>query len=210
MQNLAFNAVDLGVIAVLLASALFAYFRGFVHEVLSVAAWIGAIFATIVGFSYLRPYGRALIPEPLLADIAAGTVLFIVCLVVLSIITRSVSVRVRQSALNALDRSLGLLFGLVRGAALVCIAYIGMGFLMAPDEQPDWVKTARSMPLIEAGAGVMMLLLPRHLTTASPEKSDTRMMQMVSPEPRGATALPSGAYGTQERQGLQRLIESIQ
>lgn len=210
MQDFPLNAIDLGVIAVLLVSAFFAYVRGFVHEILSVAAWIGAIFVTIAGFSYVRPYARHVIPEPLLADIAAGTVFFIVCLVVLSLVTRSLSVRVRQSALNALDRSLGLLFGLVRGAALVCIAYIGMGFLMAPDEQPDWVRTARSMPLIEAGAGAMMALLPRHLTAASPEKSDSRMMQMVSPEPRGAAAGPSGSYGAQERQGLQRLIESIQ
>jgi membrane protein required for colicin V production len=204
------NAIDLGVIAVLLVSAFFAYVRGFVHEILSVAAWIGAIFVTVAGFSYVRPYARRIVPEPLLADIAAGTVVFIVCLVVLSLITRSLSVRVRQSALNALDRSLGLLFGLVRGAVLVCIAYIGMGFLMAPDDQPDWIKTARSMPLIEAGAGAMLSLLPRHLTETSSEKSDSRMMQMVSPEPQGGKTAPSGSYGAQERQGLQRLIESIQ
>ena len=210
MPDVAFNAVDLGVIAVLLVSAFFAYMRGFVHEVLSVAAWIGAIFVTIAGFSYVRPYARGIIPMPLIADIVAGTVVFIVCLVVLSLLTRSVSLRVRESALNALDRSLGLLFGLVRGAVLVCIAYVGIGLLTAPDEQPEWLKTARSMPLIEAGAGLLMSLLPRDLAAANSDKADTRMMQMVAPEPRGATAPPSGSYGTPERQGMQRLIESTQ
>ncbi len=104
MDSLPVNITDIGVGVVLVVSALLAYARGFVHEVLAVAGWIGAIFATIYGFSYVKPFARDLIDLHWIADLTAGTVLFIVSLVVLSIITRLISNRVQASMLNALDR----------------------------------------------------------------------------------------------------------
>ena len=51
MDWLPINIVDLIVIVVLLLSALLAFSRGFVHEVLGVGAWVAAIFATLVVFA---------------------------------------------------------------------------------------------------------------------------------------------------------------
>ena len=65
----AVNMVDIGVIAVLLISALLAYARGLVHEVLALAAWIGAIFATLYGFPFLQPYARKLTTIDIVADL---------------------------------------------------------------------------------------------------------------------------------------------
>ena len=52
------NALDIGVGILLLISAVFAYLRGLVQEVLSIAGWIGAIFATVYGFPYAQPFAR--------------------------------------------------------------------------------------------------------------------------------------------------------
>ncbi|MDP6122042.1 MAG: CvpA family protein, partial [Rhodospirillales bacterium] len=54
MDNLPVNVADVGVGVVLLVSALLAYSRGFVHEVLAVGGWIGAIFATFYGFPHAK------------------------------------------------------------------------------------------------------------------------------------------------------------
>ena len=89
ISNLPVNLFDIGVIAVLLISSLFAYARGFVHEVFAVIGWIGAILATFYGFPYLILYSRQLIPMPLAADIATGALIFICTLVLLSIITKT-------------------------------------------------------------------------------------------------------------------------
>jgi membrane protein required for colicin V production len=88
MGDFPVNVTDIAVIVVLLISALLAYARGFVHEVLAVAGWVGAIFATIYGFPYARPYARSLIPVELIADLVAGLVIFVVTLVLLSFVTR--------------------------------------------------------------------------------------------------------------------------
>ena len=71
--NLPVNVFDVGVIAVLLVSALLAYARGFVHEVLAVVGWIGAIVATFYGFPYLQPYARQLIPMDLVLALGSGS-----------------------------------------------------------------------------------------------------------------------------------------
>ena len=139
ISNLPVNVLDVGVIAVLLISALFAYARGFVHEVFAVVGWIGAIFATFYGFPHLIPYGRQLIPIGLVADLATGLIIFIFTLVFLSVITRSVSRGVQKSALNALDRSLGFLFGLARGALIVVISYIGLELVIPENRQPSFI-----------------------------------------------------------------------
>ena len=81
------NVIDIGVLAVLLISAVLAYARGFVHEVLSVGGWIGAIFATFYGFPYAKPFARKYIPLEIAADLTAGIVIFIVTLVFFSVTT---------------------------------------------------------------------------------------------------------------------------
>ena len=149
MPDFPFTVTDLAIVGVLLISAVLAFARGFVHEVLSMAAWLGAAVAVIFALPYARPIAREFISLPLLADVAAGGVIFIVALLALSLLTRAVSRRVQDSALNAVDRSLGFLFGLLRGAALVCLAYIPVNWLLAPSEQPEWIRDARSRPLVE-------------------------------------------------------------
>ncbi len=91
ITDLPINVIDVGVLLILLFSAILAYARGFVHEVLSVGGWIGAIFATFYGFPYAKPFARKYISLDLAADLVAGTVIFIVTLVFLSLITRGVA-----------------------------------------------------------------------------------------------------------------------
>ena len=76
MDSLPVNITDIGVGVVLVVSALLAYMRGFVHEVLAVGGWIGAIFATIYGFSYVKPFARDLIDLQWAADLSAGAAVF--------------------------------------------------------------------------------------------------------------------------------------
>jgi hypothetical protein len=88
---------------------------------LSIVSWVGATFATLYGFPLVQPYARAVIPIELLADVIAGVVIFIVVLVVLSIATRVVANFIQESSLGPLDRSLGLVFGLLRGFVIACL-----------------------------------------------------------------------------------------
>ena len=215
--NLPVNVFDVGVIAVLLISALLAYARGFVHEVLAVVGWIGAIVATFYGFPYLQPYARQLIPMDLAADLATGLVIFIFTLVFLSMMTRTVSKQVQNSALNALDRALGFLFGLVRGSLIVIIAHIGLELLMPTHKQPDFVRESRSTKVIKPAARELNNLLSSRYGDNKSSGSDQNdagkvVLDIISPSPKSNTPTqdrPDG-YGQGQRQDMDRLIGNTQ
>ena len=223
MPDFPFTVTDLAIVGVLLISAVLAFARGFVHEVLSTAAWLGAALAVIFGLPYARPIARQFISLPLLADIAAAGVIFIVTLLILSLLTRVVSREVQGSALNAVDRSLGFLFGLLRGAVLVCLAYIPIALLWPEQEQPAWVRDARARPLVEQGAAMIQSLFDRRQTPAKqaidPSRERTRkaletermVRDMMTPDPKspqsGGKSQPQG-YSEGERRDLERLIDS--
>ena len=206
------NVVDIGVLSVLLISAVLAYARGFVHEVLSVGGWIGAIFATFYGFPYAKPIAREYIPLEIAADLTAGIVIFIVTLVFLSLLTRAVAKQVQSSALNVLDRSLGFLFGLVRGAVLVCVAYIGLEMIMPPTEQPQMVQSARTMQLIKPGAVLLKSLVPDHISARAisgdeGSSNGLDLQRLNSPTPKQSDTQNTEGYDAGTRQGMERLID---
>lgn len=221
MADLPFTVADIGVALVLLLSALLAFARGFVHEMLSVGAWLGAIVAVIFGLPYLRPVARQVISVPLLADTLAGAVLFIITLFVLSLLTRAIAGRVHDSALNAVDRSLGAIFGLARGALLVCLAYLPVEWLMPPPEQPAWLREARTMPLISDGAHWLRGLVESDARQTGVDPLSERLKRdleaerlardMMSPVPK--VPAPAGdrktpTYSEKDRRELERLLES--
>lgn len=161
MDQLPITVVDIVLALVVLISAALAFVRGFVHEVLGIAAWIGAIIITIFAFPHAQPYAREYINIALVADAVTGLAIFIVALVVFTIISHAASRNVRNSSLGAVDRSLGLVFGVVRGVALICAAYLAMMWAIPqPEDRPLWIQNARSQPLVEQGAVYLASLLP--------------------------------------------------
>jgi membrane protein required for colicin V production len=153
--------VDIVVLGVLAISALLAFMRGFVREVLGIGSWVGAVIVAIWGFSYARPrFEQWLAGSPDLINPATFGSLFLVTLIVLMAVSHWVGAVVRGSVLGGLDRTLGLVFGLVRGAALVVFAYIAAGVVIPVDHWPPQVLEARVMPLAYAGAIWTVARLP--------------------------------------------------
>lgn len=226
MESLPINLTDLVIIVILVASALFAFVRGLVHEMLSVTAWLGAIIATVFAWSHVVPYVRQLISIKIIADIAAGVGIFILVLVLLSILTHWFASRVRESSLGALDRTLGLLFGLLRGAVLVCIAWILVSLALPREEHPPWITEARALPLVEEGAYRLIALVPPGLIPAlealrrdsGPKSPEETFRELVKPEigresggpAKGSGPAEGSGYNDRERKDMQRSIESVQ
>ena len=125
MQNLPINVVDLSVLGILLLSAIFAFARGFVREVLSVIGWVGAGLVSLHGAPELLPYTHRYVSSGFLADAGTYVAVFILALLLFSILSHMISVRVRDSALGAVDRSLGFVYGLglARTLCFICFAW---------------------------------------------------------------------------------------
>jgi membrane protein required for colicin V production len=152
--------VDLVVLGVLAISALLAFMRGLVREVLGLGAWVGAVIVAIWGLPLARPrFQEWLGASPWVEPVTFGAI-FLIALIVLLIIARWIGAMVRASPLGGLDRTLGLVFGLARGAALVILAYIGIGMVIPLDRWPEPVLEARSLPLAYEGARWAVEKLP--------------------------------------------------
>lgn len=153
--------VDLAVIGVLAASAVLAFLRGFAREVLGIGAWAGAVAAGLLLFPLARPYVRKLLGQPDLVEPVTFGLIFIVTLVILLLISHWIANLVRGSVLDGLDRGLGLLFGLARGAVLVVVAYIAGGLVIPAERWPPPVLQARALPLAYEGASWAVDRLPQ-------------------------------------------------
>jgi len=155
------NPFDIFIIVLIVISGLFAFARGFVREVLSLATWIGASLAALYAFPYSRPIAEQWLQKGIVADAAAGLSVFVVVLIVLSILSSVIARRVKDSSLSAIDRTLGLMFGLLRGVIVACLVYIGVTWALPEANRPVWIKEARTASLLQIGADKLKALVPQ-------------------------------------------------
>lgn len=152
-------------------------------EVLSIAGWVGAALVTLWTFGDARPYLRQYIEMQLLADILTGVGIFVVALVIFSTISHLIARVVKGSALNAVDRSLGFLFGLVRGAVLVCLGYLLLTSWVFPEtKRPPWLENARMLPWVEQGAEYLKGLVPQEVLAGAIDKAKQEAAPLTGPK----------------------------
>lgn len=179
--------VDGAAIGIVVLSALFSLVRGFVREVLGVGAWVGAALAALSGYKYVEPYVASVVSAKNFVVPVSAAIVFIAVLILLSILSAWIGGLVRDSALSSLDRSLGIVFGVVRGVVIVCLAYIGLSLFLVPAEWPAPVTNARFLPYAHAGAVMLVSLLPpdyqpkvQALPVAGAPSANTLMQEPVS------------------------------
>jgi membrane protein required for colicin V production len=152
--------LDLGLIGVVLISALLSMLRGFTREVLAIASWGLAALAALYLHPYALPYVKQYIQKDAIAlGVAAGAV-FLLTLILVSVITVKLSDVILDSKIGALDRSLGFIFGAVRGFLLAVIAFLFFNWLVPDKAQPEWVKSAKTKPFLQATGDQIMAMLP--------------------------------------------------
>ena len=170
----------------LIVSGLLALVRGFVKELLHILAWIGAAIAAIKLFPFAQPHVRSILQPDLLADLSTGAGIFIIALIVLSLVFAAIGRRVRESDIGMLDRSLGFLFGLARGALVLALAYLVLVQFLPPKDQPEFITEARSTPLIAEGAKL--------LASLAPEAFEATLQTLEEASERGVTAFEEGSF----------------
>ena len=182
------NWVDLAVLAMIVVSGLLAFMRGFVREVLTIGAWIGAAFFAMWAFPFVQERFRGWIPNNDIADPVAFGAMFLASLIFLSIIAGMVGGLVRGSMLGGIDRTLGMAFGFVRGLALVVIAFIAGSMVVSSDKWPEPVLSARSLPYAHDGAALAVGYLPpeyRPKIAELPPGRETRAEDLMHATPQG-------------------------
>lgn len=184
------NWVDLVVLVVVALSGLAGLARGLVREVLGLGAWALALLAASPwGFlPAVAPFMRQRISDPNVAEGAAFLAVFVPALIILWIVARIVSGFVQRSAVGGLDRTLGLVFGLARGALIVVIAYILTGLAIPVEQWPPPVLQARLLPLTWQGAAWAAAQMPpryRPVVSPPPDSGAPRAADLLHANPVG-------------------------
>jgi membrane protein required for colicin V production len=213
MGHLSFSFVDVLVVLVMLASVIYATYRGFVQETLTIFAWAAAAFATLYFGPSLAPFLRQRVSPEWLATLLGYGVIFLVVLIPLSFVSHRFSQGVKRSPVGAIDRALGFAFGFIRGLAIVGIAYLVFCMVVPIRTQPEWMTGARFLPLIQGSSDVLLSLVPdQHIQTAKDQPAAAPPGTPIpKPAPRQAQHGPrhgQKAYGADDRRALDRLIQS--
>lgn len=182
------NWVDLAVLVLVAISAALGFMRGFVRETLGIVAWAGAGYFSYIGIDYVRFTVRDMMGNPEMADIVSHAGLFLAGLLILSVATSVIAQIIHSLGLGALDRTLGILFGVARGGLLAIAAYIGAGWITAPERWPPPVREARLLPFVADGAVHIAEYIPERFrpnVPIPPPVPATRSLDLLQAVPLG-------------------------
>ena len=191
------TAFDVGVGILVLISAILATARGLTREVLSLATWAGSAAIAAYMYLYQKQIARDFIADPNVADIATLVVTFIVALIVLHLITMRIADFVGDSRIGPLDRTLGFVFGVLRGVLIAIVVVIFGTWLLGASPQddfeslPEWAKESKSIPPLYDWGYALIAVLPPDL-----EAQVTTLLQRGGGEEEGAAE--PGAETTDE------------
>ncbi len=149
---------DFAVIAILLVSLVFGLWRGLLYEVLSLLGWpLAFVLSNMYADSFARhlpipALGHVEANNEMLRATAAYALVFIAVMVVWGVLVWGLCKLPKAIGLGRLDRMLGGLFGVLRGA-LVVLAAVWLAGMSDIPERPFWrdarmSKTAEDVALL--------------------------------------------------------------
>lgn len=153
---------DIIVGVLVLISALLATMRGLTREVLSLVTWGGsAVFAWWM-YSKNTALARSYVADPTVADIVTVLASFIVALIVLHLLTMWLADLVSDSKIGPLDRSLGFVFGGVRGVFIAVLLLI-FGQYLFDSEIKRFAGESKTLPVLTSFGDDLIAALPDNI-----------------------------------------------
>ena len=229
MQQL--SNLDVIILIIVALSALLAFYRGLIKEVLSIIGWVLLTILMIYVLPLLTPLFKDYIESGMMAGVAASVTIFVVFFILWFIFTAYVTGKIRSlKKLNLLDRMLGLFFGIMRAALLVVLCYIAIGWVVPLEEQPEFLTKSRYYKLAGTFAEPIEKMIPEETLDMikvkdKQEKSDKEnelekgfgelFEKLAQPKVKKAEeksrieAENKEGYENSERKDMDKLIENV-
>lgn len=159
----AMTGFDIAVLLLVGLGAVTGFLRGFVQEVLALAAWVIALFA----IHYVHtPLAHALLPYVKTesgAAVLAFAALLLVPYAIVKLLAKSFGEASRNSVLGPIDRVLGFGFGAMKGMVIVVVVFsifvLGYDTVWGPGGRPDWITQARSYAFVNASSDGLVKMI---------------------------------------------------
>jgi membrane protein required for colicin V production len=227
--------LDIVVIVILLISCIVAFLRGFVREVLTILGLGGAGLTALTvapmlsgGLESWLSDGAGendkfwgFVPYDIAAAVFAYAGVFVITLIIMSLISHWIAKSVHAIGLGPIDRSLGVVFGIVRGLILIGLLYMPFHLLMDDEDKESWFSESATHGYVEELADIMSALMPESMQAeeAAEEEADplgdlTGEDDKTEPQPLPDTGTDEGAaidaigYDASDRQAIDDLIQN--
>lgn len=151
---------DLIIVVLIFLSAGLGFLRGFCNEIFTIFGWIGAVLATILLTPVARPFLRENMKSMILADLATASAIFVITMIIFTVISHYATKTLQDSKLNAVDRSLGFAFGLLRAIILLGLGFLLIAYIWSPEDRPEAIQKAKTRPILEATAHMVRVIIP--------------------------------------------------
>ncbi|PJB69866.1 MAG: colicin V production family protein [Alphaproteobacteria bacterium CG_4_9_14_3_um_filter_47_13] len=240
---------DIVVLATLLISAIIAFLRGFIREILTIFGVAGGLAAAWSGGALLFPIVRGwfgseeaddpgkifgIISYDIAATIIAYGSIFIIVVIVLSIASHFLAGWVKSIGLGAVDRTMGVIFGFLRGILILGFLYLPVHVMIDIKTQDEWFKGSKTRFYVVGTAEAMMAMLPESFkedmtkktaeTTESLTQSTREKLQELDmlgdrkkatppsderagPDNKNSGEMPEDGYQKNQRQDMNELFE---
>jgi membrane protein required for colicin V production len=151
---------DVMVLAILGFSTLFAFVRGVIRELIALVAWVIGILAAVTFTPVVAEWLPATFATPAIRHVTAFAIILIAALLAGALLAWPLVKVVRAAGLGFVDRFLGAIFGLARGA-LIVVAFVLIAGLTELPRSAWWQDSVLAAPLVAAA-----LVTATHLPTS--------------------------------------------
>jgi len=200
-----FDFIVLGLLAV---SGLFGFLRGAMREIVALVALLVAAAAAVFGLHWSAPIAHHAIKTDWLATAVALVVVFVAVYLAIRLIGALIVMQLQNSDfIGALDRSLGLAIGLVRG--LIILGAFNLAFLAATPEdlRPHWIVGAVTWPMAQDMGKLLTALAPKGLDIAGRLKPAFDRAVHSAAHDAVDDRLKSEGYDARQRREIEDLVE---
>ena len=163
MDILTIDPTDLVILIIIFCFGLFSLFRGFIKELFSIIGWIFAIILATSYTPFVLSKIQVMLPSISLSPLIAGVLIALIVYILFRILGGLFQKRLGKANVSAINRSLGFLLGVAKGFALVCITIFITKTFLNEAEYPKWLRTSKSLPLIESMTMFAASQLPMYL-----------------------------------------------
>ncbi|WP_408591587.1 CvpA family protein [Novosphingobium sp.] len=167
---------DYVVFLVVAVCAIGGFFRGFIREVLSLAAWCISLLAVHYAHEPLTEWLEPHLPGQTGAGVLAFAILLIVPYFVTAMIGRHLGEASLNSMLGPIDRVLGFGFGAVKGFIVMVMAFALIVFaydvVWGPKGRPVWIVKGRTYPFLNAASEELLTLIAQRRAAAADAAAD--------------------------------------
>lgn len=155
---------DIGVLILVALGAITGFMRGFVQEVLTLAAWVVALIAIHYAHTPVSLMLEAFVGNRMGASaVLAFAVLLLVPYAIVKLIAGQIGKASRASLLGPVDRVIGFGFGAVKGMLMAVLGFsilvLGYDTVWGANGRPDWITQSRTYPFINASSDALVKMI---------------------------------------------------